>query len=379
VKWLIARQDEGLRISQAADLWHRQTAEGRNPLEDATQAKNQAAVPSFNGKNVDAFKSEWVSACLSFDDTRAEQIIAEAFSQYPPETVCFDILFEGLSEIGEEWYRGIVSVQQEHFASALVARRLNTLVSGTPPPNRLERIVIAAPPEEEHTLSSLLITFLLRRRGWDVVYLGADVPIGKFRNTLETLNPEMVVLTAHQLFTAATLLDLTNELAGLQTTLAVGGLIFSRIPNLSEHIPGHFLGDDLREVVPNIEQLLRNPVGRQEIPKNQPSPLLEQFRSKLPAIESRISELITDQPNIPSTIVKYLSRDILAAIKLGEISILSINIEWVHGMLSNVQVPDQVLSNFLQIYHQAVGEILGSNGAPVLDWLQSEIDHSVES
>jgi len=371
VKWLIARQEEGLRISQATELWHILTRDGIDPLDES---KEQTMLPSIQGENITAYRSQWVSACLSFNETEAEQLVSGAFSQYPPETVCFDLLFSGLSEIGEAWYRGEVSVQQEHFASALVSRRLNALIAGAPIPFHPGRIVIAAPPEEEHTLSSLMITFLLRRRGWDVVYLGANVPLDNFRVNIEALQPDMIILTAHQLFTAATLLDLINEIVELPITLAIGGLIFNQISHLDKIIPGHFLGEDLREVVPKIEQLLRNPGGSHEITIQKPLPLVQKFQSMLPAIEYRVSEWISGDSDIPSTISWYLSRDILAALKLGDISILSSNIEWIQGKLSNIKMPGYALLNFLQVYYQIVDEILGSNGAVLLNWLQDEID-----
>ena len=171
LKWLISRQNEGLRISQAAKLWHNQVAEGLNPLEETNQEQTWAPMPIITGENLATIKTQWVKACESFNEAKAEQIISEAFSLYPPETVCFEVLFAGLSEIGEAWYRGETSVQQEHFASALVARRLNTLIAGAPLPNRPEHIVVTTPSDEDHTLSALLLTYLLRRHGWDVIPL----------------------------------------------------------------------------------------------------------------------------------------------------------------------------------------------------------------
>ena len=96
-------------------------------------------------------------------------------------------------------------------------------------------------------LASLLMNFLLRRRGYDVVYLGADVPLENFRTTIEELEPDMVILTAHLLITAAGLLDLANELEGVNSRLAYGGPIFHRIPELRRNFPGGYLGDDLKK------------------------------------------------------------------------------------------------------------------------------------
>ena len=85
------------------------------------------------------------------------------------------LIQQGLAEIGEGWLRGSVTAQQEHFASALAMRRLETLLAATPAPTRNGRILVACPPHESHVFAPLMLSLFLRRRGWDVVYLGADV------------------------------------------------------------------------------------------------------------------------------------------------------------------------------------------------------------
>ena len=379
LKWLIARQEEGMRISQAAKLWHNQIASGLDPIQETNQPGTNISTPIITGENIVAIKSQWVSACESFNEALARQITSEAFSLFPPETVVLEVLFAGLSEIGQAWFRGEASVQQEHFASALVARRLNALIAGAPPPSLSERIVVATPPDEKHTLSSLLITYLLRRRGWDVIYLGADVPLENFRNTISLLHPDLVLITAHQLHTAASLLDLAEDLDKLETRLVYGGLVFNNIPSLHEHFPGNFLGEKLDNVVSNIEQHLNSPSKIFISSMRTPSPLVEQFRSELPQIENRIHEKIAGHSHQPSSSSRYLSRDILAALRLGDITFLNNNMDWVHGLLVFAHVPENALREFLQIYRQAVFEILGSNADPILTWLQNEINQLNDS
>ena len=55
--------------------------------------------------------------------------------------VCLEILQRGLSVIGSGWYEGKVSVQQEHFSSALAMRRLQAMIAANPPPSRPGRII----------------------------------------------------------------------------------------------------------------------------------------------------------------------------------------------------------------------------------------------
>ena len=147
VKWLRARQAEGLSISRAVELWREILQSGRDPLSGYGYKEALPPQPTpITDIRIDSLRNLWLEACLNFDDHKAEEALNLAFVLYPVEMVCTEILQQGLNIIGEDWYRGKASVQQEHFASALAARRLETLISATPPPTRRKRSWSAARP-----------------------------------------------------------------------------------------------------------------------------------------------------------------------------------------------------------------------------------------
>ena len=69
----------------------------------------------------------------------------------------------------------------------------------------------------------------------------------------------------------------------------------------------------------------------------------------------------------------------LAALKLGELDLLNNDMDWVRVLLTNAQIPDEALREFLQIYYQAAGEFLESPNEPILLWLQTEINRLKDS
>ncbi|MEZ4730564.1 MAG: hypothetical protein R3E79_25850 [Caldilineaceae bacterium] len=81
-----------------------------------------------------------------------------------------------MAKIGEGWYAGQVTVQQEHFAPALAVRRLEALMATTPSPRA--RILVGCPAEEEHTFAPLLLSLLLRRRGGMCSFSAPTFPAG---------------------------------------------------------------------------------------------------------------------------------------------------------------------------------------------------------
>ena len=91
----MARQDEGLRINHAVEMWRNFEETGQDPFQEMpiqADAAQLAASVVIAGKMVEDIKLEWVEACLAFDEARAESILAQAFARYPVETVCLEVL-----------------------------------------------------------------------------------------------------------------------------------------------------------------------------------------------------------------------------------------------------------------------------------------------
>lgn len=387
LKWLMARQEEGLSISRAVDLWRDLLAEGKDPfIEMGDQEEVAGRAPLEVGDTLTQLRESWIEACLAFDEQRAEYTLAQAFALYPPETACLELLQKGLSEIGRLWYEGEASAQQEHFASALAIRRLEAMLAVNPPPTRSGRILIGCPPEEEHAFSALLLTLLLRRRGWDTVYLGANVPLERLKSTIEDTDPDLVVLAAQTLHTAASLLPVAEVVHESGLPLAFGGRVFNVVPWLRERIPGHFLGEDLGRAPGVVEQLMTSPTI-QEAGGETPQPYLDalaHYRERQSHIEAHVWEHATDL-DIPAFYLaranRSLGQEIIAALTLGDISLLGHNLEWVRGLLHNFQdhLPEDVLRNYLELYREAANEQMNHSGQLVVDWLADFASTSEES
>lgn len=379
LKWMLERQEEGMSISRAVKLWHRIVKEGQDPLQ--TMPLAQAAEPPVAytpmelGDTIVELRRSWVDACLAFDERKAELVLSQAFSYYPPEVVCLELLQKALVEIGNGWYEGSVTVQQEHFASALALRRMDTLLAAVPAPTRPGRILVGCPPGDNHTFGALLITFLLRRRGWDVVYLGADVPTNRLHTTVEKTRPDLVVFSGQLLESAASMLDVALFLQAQKVPLAYGGYVFNMVPEIRERIPGHFLGNRIADVPEVIDHLMtaRPPAPAREPVSDAYHQAYTYFLEQHGAIESQVWRIL-DQNEFPKRDVpeanRYLSRNIAAGLKLGDLGYVGANLRWIEGMMINHNLPPDHLRRFLEAYDQAAREILTAPaGKPILEWL----------
>jgi DNA-binding transcriptional MerR regulator/methylmalonyl-CoA mutase cobalamin-binding subunit len=378
IAWLKARQGEGLSISKAVDLWHSLESEGRDPLtmsayaEPAAPAAPVARVTLIEGNSLLELRDAWLSACRAFDERGAEQVLSEAFGLYPLEAVCLQILLDGLREIGAGWYEGRVSVEQEHFASELAMRRLEALVAAAPPPVRAGRILVGAPPDEEHDFVPLLITLLLRRQGWDVLYLGANVPAASFETLTATAEIQLVVVSAQQFFTAANLLEVAKVINKNGVHLAFGGRIFSVLPDLPGRVPGYYLGDRLEAAPQIVEQIMAGslPVPQFQAPSEEYQEAFDHYSQRLPLIGIHVWELL--EGKISSEILSlanfYLARDIAAALAFGDMSLAGGEMAWVKDLLISRGVPKSQLPGYLDAYREALSSNLDERGRTIIAW-----------
>jgi DNA-binding transcriptional MerR regulator len=377
IKWLIARQQEGMSIKHAVQLWKEIEETGRDPLRSpaplATQPSPPLAYPMVQG-TISDLRQGWIDACLAYDERASEQILAQAFALYPPEAVCLELLQRAVAEIGARWYQGQVSVQQEHFCSTLAIRRVEALVMAAPPPSRPGRILAACPPREEHVFGLLLLTFLLRRRGWEVVYLGANVPTERLETTVAATRPQLAIVAAQQLHSAATLLDTAQVLQREGVPLAYGGLIFNLLPEVRRRIPGHFLGEQLSAGPQVVESLL---VASPPLPH--PEPVSEAYRRAREhlherhwLIESHLDHALDEMGIAPQHFAianRELAANMDAALGLGDMRFLETDIDWLKGLLENQHIPAEALHGYLAAYYRAARQELDERGKPIVAWL----------
>lgn len=371
LKWLVERQKEGLSISRAVEMW-KTFNEGDQGI--STEIHAPVLVTSTGEVMIDELRDQWIAACREFDDQAANLVLDQAFAIATPETVCIEVLQKGLAQIGEGWYDGAVSVQQEHFASAIAIRRLDVLLAATAASTRVACILAACPPGENHDFILLMITYLLRRTGWNVVYLGSNVPLLNLDATIHATKPSLVLSAAQTLNSAASLREMSDYLVTQDIPLAYGGGIFHFVPATTQRISGYYLSTNVA-MVPQIVELLL--IAPPSMPNAQPvsaeyTQTLARFIQNEAVIVAHVASAMQAGPIEPTHLEianTNLTRLIASALTLGDINFLDHSIAWLNGLLKNYGLTNSGVMKFYAIYTQAVEHYLGDEGGIILDWL----------
>jgi hypothetical protein len=289
-----------------------------------------------------------------------------------------EVIQKGLAEIGNLWYENRSSVQQEHFASSLAVRRLDALLSASPPPTRNQTLIVGCPPNEWHTLTPLLLSLLLRRRGLNVLYLGANVPDSQFTDTVRQASADLVVLVAQHLLGAATLRRTAFVLSAQKIPVAFGGRIFTLRPDISAFLPGYYLGPDIHAALDEIETILKGRVERREprVISHAYETAHQAFASKRPQIELTVRESLEPLSISPEDIdtgIHFLGENITAALQLGDMSHVSAEIDWLQGLLRSHGSYESQLEHFMRSYVEAIDKSIDGQGQPIFEWIEAEI------
>lgn len=250
LRWLKARVDEGMTISQAI-TWLTQ----HGPAMPA-----QMTLPSrreFSG--LSGVNDALLVALRTFDESQAERVLGEAFAVYGIETATEHVLAPVMEQIEALWRCEQVTAAVEHFASNFLHRKLDAIINAGPQIEHGPLVVLGCAPNEWHDLGLLLIHLLLRRRGIYTLSLGQNVPVADFADEMARLGPAITVLTATTANTVEGLIALAqavNVLPAPRPLFGYGGHIFNAQPELRPRVPGIFLGESARGAVGYITALL---------------------------------------------------------------------------------------------------------------------------
>lgn len=156
--------------------------EWRIARRDVEALTSPPAAPRPRGSGTAALSRRLEDRMLAGDEAGAWRIVEDALAAgTEPATVHLRLVAPALSEIGDRWARGELRVADEHRASVVAGRLIGRL--GPQLRTRGARrgaVVVGAVTGDAHALPSAIAADLLRGARFEVVDLGADVPVESF-------------------------------------------------------------------------------------------------------------------------------------------------------------------------------------------------------
>lgn len=156
----------GLKISKIAKLNKEEIAEEVLKLLDSSQ-------------KFEHIVDEMLLSMLEIDEFALDNAFNKAWKEYGFERMIEEIIFPLLERIGILWQANVIKPAQERFLTNILRHNFIVAIEKEAPlkKNENNRIIFFLPEGELHEFGLLFYSYIARERGYEVIYLGASIPL----------------------------------------------------------------------------------------------------------------------------------------------------------------------------------------------------------
>lgn len=143
------------------------------------EIKQMALELKPNEDNFEIFINQLTEAAIDLDQIRFDKILHTLVLHAGFEKSVIKVLFPLLQKIGLLWLTGNVIPAQEHFASALIIKKMLVAIDGLEKPSKdcERKVLLFTPVGELHEIPLLFMQYMLKKNGVPQVYLGKNVSL----------------------------------------------------------------------------------------------------------------------------------------------------------------------------------------------------------
>lgn len=186
--------EAGHAIGQVASLSDQRLAELGGRVAGLTARRGSGPAPSTSVSLPQAVLQPLLKGIEQLDYRVVDREMNRLATLATPREVVYNIAIPLMQRVGDQWYRGKLSVAQEHMTSAILRNLLGGLVRlyvRAAPPSTL---LLATPSGEQHEFGILCAGMLAAAGGLGIVYLGASLPARDIVHAAQEASVQVVVL-----------------------------------------------------------------------------------------------------------------------------------------------------------------------------------------
>jgi MerR family transcriptional regulator, light-induced transcriptional regulator len=144
----------------------------------------------------ESYINSLVIAMIELNEDSFEKILSNTLIKIGFEKAVTHVLYPFLEKVGVLWLVGTINPAQEHFIVNLIRQKLIVAIDGQEKVEHenAKTFLLFLPENELHELGLLFYTYLIKKQGHKVIYLGQSVPYDDLIEVLKIRN-------AHYLFT----------------------------------------------------------------------------------------------------------------------------------------------------------------------------------
>ena len=143
------------------------------------------------------YRQRYLGALLDGDSNAASAVVHELVAKRARVAdIYVQVLAPAMVQIGELWCDGTVNVAQEHLATQMTLEQMDKLRLIQSVPRSLSyRVMVCCVEGEHHFIAARMAADLFQMEGWQVDFLGPDVPTAALLEIVAARRPSLVALS----------------------------------------------------------------------------------------------------------------------------------------------------------------------------------------
>ncbi|MCW5939428.1 MAG: metalloregulator ArsR/SmtB family transcription factor [Fimbriimonadaceae bacterium] len=193
---------------------------------------------------------------ISGDEVGCAKMVDSLSKHGTDVATIYQELFETALILIGKWYDvDAINEGEEHLASAIIERLMARVIFNSPPPSlHAPKAVLGCSAGNWHSIGLRMVSDVLRVKGWNPLYLGANVPTRSFVSAVEEHQPQAAMVSCGILDTVGEALELVRQLRSLR----------GRMPNLKilaggqavRQVPERFIEAGADATVAHLDDLI---------------------------------------------------------------------------------------------------------------------------
>lgn len=143
----------------------------------------------------DSYINNLVVSMIELDEDKFEKVLSSAIIKMGFEKTITHIIYTFLNKVGILWQVGTINPAQEHFITNLIRQKVIIAIDGqdhSPRPDA-KTFLLFLPENELHELGLLFYTYIIKKAGHKVIYLGQSVPLKDVLEVIKIRKADFII------------------------------------------------------------------------------------------------------------------------------------------------------------------------------------------
>jgi len=192
--------DSGFGISQivnSSDKELKELIDSMNVIDLPLRRENKVLESQSTQHQIspENYVNSFMSALGKMDSITLENTLIEAETDFGLNAMTENVLVPIMEKVGEGWRKGELRISHEHLASHIVRTFLGSVLASHKASAAAPNVLVTTPADQWHDIGALIMAVVAASEGWNVAYMGANLPAEEIAGAAKQNNSKAVLLS----------------------------------------------------------------------------------------------------------------------------------------------------------------------------------------